>query len=285
MQKQQIDKLKKDNDRLKEDLALETRQARHVNTMSASAQMAKLQDQCDLYKRKIETERQRIVDLDKAITEMEGRLLKQRSDMGGVNSTHDDTVAVQKNIRILENRLDKALIKFNEALAHNKRLRESIDNLRRERVQFDGIYKKLEKELQEVCVVSLSLSLCGVCVFVCGVCVGVLVLLSESSSLFFAHARSVFFPFDFLRTTQKKKKMADIMEVASAAYQARDRAQAEMLALKEQADKEQINVRFSACVIVSFAYVCSLAWYTYTRQRHIQHTHTRTVRTRVGPAG
>jgi hypothetical protein len=40
---------------------------------------------------------------------------------------------VQKQIRILENRLDKALVKFNEALAHNKQLRETIDNLRRER--------------------------------------------------------------------------------------------------------------------------------------------------------
>jgi hypothetical protein len=30
----------------------------------------------------------------------------------------------------LENRLDKALIKFNEALSHNKRLRETIDDLR-----------------------------------------------------------------------------------------------------------------------------------------------------------
>lgn len=43
----------------------------------------------------------------------------------------------------------KALVKFNEALAHNKQLRETIDNLRRERVVFDGIYKKLERELHE----------------------------------------------------------------------------------------------------------------------------------------
>jgi len=37
----------------------------------------------------------------------------------------------------------QALQKFNEALAHNKQLRETIDNLRRERVVFDQIYKKL----------------------------------------------------------------------------------------------------------------------------------------------
>ena len=45
MQRQQIEKLKKDNDRLKEDLALETRQARQANNMSATAQISKLQDQ------------------------------------------------------------------------------------------------------------------------------------------------------------------------------------------------------------------------------------------------
>lgn len=50
-------------------------------------------------------------------------------------------------IRILENRLDKANQKFNEAIAKNKKLRESIDSLRRERVIFDNIYRKLEKEL------------------------------------------------------------------------------------------------------------------------------------------
>ena len=43
----------------------------------------------------------------------------------------------------------EALKKYNEALAHNKKLRENIDNLRRERLVFDQIYKKLEKELAE----------------------------------------------------------------------------------------------------------------------------------------
>jgi len=49
----------------------------------------------------------------------------------------------------LENRLDKANQKFNEAIALNKSLRQQIDSLRRERVIFDNLYKKLEKELHE----------------------------------------------------------------------------------------------------------------------------------------
>ena len=32
-------------------------------------------------------------------------------------------------------------MKYNEALAHNKQLRQTIDNLRRERLVFDQIYK------------------------------------------------------------------------------------------------------------------------------------------------
>lgn len=39
--------------------------------------------------------------------------------------------------------------RYNEAVAHNRSLRNSIDDLRRERLVFEGIYKKLEKELGE----------------------------------------------------------------------------------------------------------------------------------------
>lgn len=39
------------------------------------------------------------------------------------------------------------MVKFNKALAVNKRLRALIDNLRRERLVFDNIYHKFEREL------------------------------------------------------------------------------------------------------------------------------------------
>merc|ERR1740138_498716 len=111
-----------------------------------------------------------------------------REDMarkGGVDASKQNVEATQKQIRILENRLDKALQKFNEAIAANRSLREQIDTLRRERVVFDDIYRKLENELHS-----------------------------------------------------KKKEMANIIEQANAAYEARDSAQAQMAALKQQADKE-----------------------------------------------
>eukprot|EP01052_Picozoa_sp_SAG31_P030701 SAG31_NODE_3171_length_4590_cov_5.721443_6_plen_279_part_00 len=144
-----MDKLKRDNETLKEELALETKQAMQSNSSAAAAQIAKLQDQADTYTRKIEMEKRRIDELDKQIAIMQKNILEQRKKMGGVNAAKDNHAQIQKQIKILENRLDKALVKFNEALAHNKQLRETIDNLRRERVVFDQIYKKLERELAE----------------------------------------------------------------------------------------------------------------------------------------
>ena len=65
--------------------------------------------------------------------------------MGGNNAPQEQNQAIGKQIKVLEHRLHRALVKFNEAIAANKELREEIDNLRRERVVFDGIYKKLQR--------------------------------------------------------------------------------------------------------------------------------------------
>jgi len=185
-QRATIEKLKGDNEQLKEELQVERKHAKLYDSVSAQAQLAKLQDTGDMYTRKIELEKRRIEELDRQMEIMHKKIWEQRQKMGGINASRENNQAIAKQIQILENRLDKALKKYNEALANNKRLRENIDNLRRERLVFDQIYKKLEKELAE-----------------------------------------------------KKKEMARIIEISNKAYEARDAAQAEMAALKQQADKEQ----------------------------------------------
>eukprot|EP00742_Colponemidia_sp_Colp-10_P000533 GILJ01000580.1.p1 GENE.GILJ01000580.1~~GILJ01000580.1.p1 ORF type:complete len:574 (-),score=156.25 GILJ01000580.1:1098-2819(-) len=185
-QRNTIEKLKKDNELLKEELAVESRAGKIASTLTATSQLAKLQDLGESYARKIDSEKMKVDDLDKNIKIMQQKILEQKQKMGGVNAAQENHAQITKQIRILENRLDKALQKFNEAIAHNKKLREQIDSLRRERVIFDNIYKKLEKELHE-----------------------------------------------------KKKEMANIIEIANSAYEARDQAQNQLGALKQQADKEQ----------------------------------------------
>lgn len=185
-QQQQMEKLRKDNEALKEELALEQRNTKKTSSATQQSILAQLHDQGDMYTQKIEIETRNIKMLEDQIQLLKQKVLHQRKHMGGVNAAKENQQMINKQIRILENRLDKALIKFNEALAHNKQLRESIDNLRRERVVFDNIYRKLEKELFE-----------------------------------------------------KKKQMANIIELSNLAYEQRDAAQLEIAAIEQANKKEQ----------------------------------------------
>lgn len=185
-QQQQMEKLRRDNETLKEELALEQRNTKKTSTATQQSILAQLHDQGDAYTQKIEIEARNIKMLEDQIQLLKQKVLHQRKHMGGVNAAKENQQMINKQIRILENRLDKALIKFNEALAHNKQLRESIDNLRRERVVFDNIYRKLEKELFE-----------------------------------------------------KKKQMANIIELSNLAYEQRDGAQLEIAAIEQANKKEQ----------------------------------------------
>ena len=134
----------------------------------------------------METERAKIEELDRMIAKYQERIVEQKARLGGVNAAQVNNQLIQKQIKVLENRMDKSLMKFNETMALNKVLRQKIDEYRRERVVFDGIYKKLERELHE-----------------------------------------------------KKKEMAAIIEDSKNAYSARDKSQADMVALQQHAEKER----------------------------------------------
>lgn len=151
LRKQQntIDKLRKDNDTIKGEIAILMRSSsRPLSTLQQEA-IHRLHEQGDKYANAIEFERKSIDVMEDQINIMKQKVLNQRRAMGGVNASKDNFYMIQKQIRILENRLDKALIKFNESIAHNKILRDEIDDLRRERVVFENIYRKMERELQE----------------------------------------------------------------------------------------------------------------------------------------
>merc|ERR1719453_385434 len=185
-QKAQIEKLKRENAQLKGELTLQQRASSVGDGSMASVKVTKMQDATDQITRAIELEKRKSEELDSRTRVVREGILAERRDMGGNNAPQEQNQAIGKQIKVLEHRLHRALVKFNEAIAANKDLREEIDNLRRERVVFDGIYKKLQHELAE-----------------------------------------------------KKKRMAEIIEVANVAYEQRDRAQTEIGQLKLQAEKEQ----------------------------------------------
>lgn len=148
MRRQQtvIENLRKDNEDMKAELSLADRHLKEGTLAQQQEEMDRLHDQLDTYYRKNVGETKRLETLTQQIRIMRHKVLHQKKHMGGVNAAKENQQLVLKQIRILENRLDKSLIKFNETLAQNKTLREEIDNLRRERGVFDTIYRKLERE-------------------------------------------------------------------------------------------------------------------------------------------
>ncbi|KAJ3217405.1 Coiled-coil domain-containing protein 63 [Dinochytrium kinnereticum] len=185
-QRATIEKLKRDYQHLQDELRLlEQRNEDRKKNGIQSKKAELMADQADSFQRKIRQIMAEIAILDNQTASMDRDIDQQRSELGGVNAAMQNSDAIEKQIRVLENRLDKALVKFNKSLAVNKRLRATIDNLRRERLVFDNIYRKFERELME-----------------------------------------------------QKKQMAEIIEMSNSAYEARDEAQAKIIALREKAEKE-----------------------------------------------
>lgn len=143
--KQTIETLKTETKKLREQLCLDNLQQ---SNLGVETEIAKLQEQGDNFARKIEIEKRKIADLDSKISLMTEKLKAQREAIGGKQGAKETNEGIARKIKSLENKLDKSLQKYNEAIAHNKQLREQIDKLRRERVVYDSIYKKLEEELQ-----------------------------------------------------------------------------------------------------------------------------------------
>lgn len=145
-QSESITSLKKENEKLKQDVAATTGGS---YDFAEQDKLANMQAEAETLERKVQYERMRKNDIMKKFSMSRMEVMRARRSMGGVNVTSENTQAVDKQVRVLENRLDQALVKFNEALAYNKSLREHIDNLREERKVFQRIYKKLEAELHE----------------------------------------------------------------------------------------------------------------------------------------
>lgn len=90
---------------------------------------------------------QRVVDLTSALDD--GSIGKMRADnkprtVSGVKATSDN--GSKKRLVLLEDRVEQTLVKFNESLVANKQLREEIEHLRKQCMQFDSIQINLKLE-------------------------------------------------------------------------------------------------------------------------------------------
>ena len=146
-QKNLNENLQKENKNIKEELIHEDKMKK--KQIILNQQIKNATEEIKLLNSEIEMETEKCVQLEDYIKTLRENLHKEKASLGGINATKEGYLHIQKQIRILENRLDKANQKFNEAIAYNQKLRENIDSLRRERHIFDSIYKKMERELHE----------------------------------------------------------------------------------------------------------------------------------------
>lgn len=146
-QMEQLDQLRKENEFLKGEIRGAERanvDARHVQS-----EVAELHAKMAGYQAEIQTESEALAELDKELKRKEAELVEKRKATGGKSVKVQQQTRLDDQIVTMENRLDKALKRYNTCLTDNARLRDTIEKLRQERRVFDSLQKKLEKELQD----------------------------------------------------------------------------------------------------------------------------------------
>lgn len=144
-QMEQMRNIQEENDTLKKEIA--GLSGANYDYVKAD-KLAVLQGEVDALERRYQFEKMRKNDLIKRYQLARIDLLHSRKMKGGVNVEKEHADAVARQVSILENRLDQALCKFNDALSYNKELRDQIDIIRGERRVFQRVHKKLDEDLR-----------------------------------------------------------------------------------------------------------------------------------------
>ena len=142
-----IMKLTKMNEIIAQELATETKLAAVNNSGTAAAKLATLREQKEMYQTKISTEKLRIAEMDKQLAILRKKIIDKKKEIGGEHAAAENYRGIQKRIKILENQLDKALIRFNQQQTSNADLSTKIENLRKEQRIAEQLHQKLEREL------------------------------------------------------------------------------------------------------------------------------------------
>lgn len=117
------------------------------NASKTAAKLAEIQDISDDVNRKLEKEEERHMTLDMEIRKMDETLIKAKDNRGGVYGIKTGTDAIQKQVKNLEKRLDKARSNYNLAVDENNQLKAEIETTRHE---LEAGQAMLDKELKEL---------------------------------------------------------------------------------------------------------------------------------------
>uniref|UniRef100_I3LZZ0 ODAD1 central coiled coil region domain-containing protein n=1 Tax=Ictidomys tridecemlineatus TaxID=43179 RepID=I3LZZ0_ICTTR len=98
------------------------------------------------YEAMIKSMKELLVELDEKIVQMEKKISSQKQIFTKMQKANNPQ-KLQKQIHILESRLNRVTEHFNKMLTTNAKLRQEIENLRFEKATYDNIYQQLCQSL------------------------------------------------------------------------------------------------------------------------------------------
>ncbi|CAG9330811.1 unnamed protein product [Blepharisma stoltei] len=144
--KQKMSVLKEETEKIKSSVGFEFITETKINEPSRRSLS---QEPYETGSKKTELAKRKIADLDRQIAEMQSKIAKQREMIGGVKGSKETNLIINRKIKSLESKLEISLQKYNESVAKNKKIRDEIDKVRREKNFFMNIYKELDEDIKK----------------------------------------------------------------------------------------------------------------------------------------
>ncbi|XP_074500126.1 coiled-coil domain-containing protein 114 isoform X3 [Sebastes fasciatus] len=149
-QQQEIEKLLKEQEELHRNLGACKSLSRQQQDSEDTQSLRALLEQRDMLEEELGTQKQCQKEQEKEIANMELKLAGLRKGKVSTGDTQrSEARRTQKAIRTLEYKLDRSLTRFNEQLTKNSHLREELQTLHIERIRFQQLHNRLDKELYD----------------------------------------------------------------------------------------------------------------------------------------
>ncbi|XP_005943710.1 coiled-coil domain-containing protein 114 isoform X1 [Haplochromis burtoni] len=150
-QQQEIEVLQKEQEELQRNLGACNSLARQQQENKDIQTIQVLLEQREMLEEELQKGKKCQQELKKEISSMESKLAELRNGaVSNSNAQSSPEQRIQKSIRTMEYKLNRALTCLNEQLTKNSQVREELHTLYIERVRFQQLHNRLSKELQEV---------------------------------------------------------------------------------------------------------------------------------------
>lgn len=144
-----IEAITADNQRLKDELALENKFSVNPTTAAAKQLIFSLDAQDRVYEALVVEQQalaERLIQKENQLTD---EIEAQRAAVGGVNRALEESIRAQRKVVLLDNRVQQAATAKSTAEFEAEQIRSAVNGLRRERKLFDELAGKMEHGLVE----------------------------------------------------------------------------------------------------------------------------------------